>query len=339
MLTYVPSVVKVLRNYLRTIGNPRQKKLLWGLSSLLFFFLNVSYSFAQTDYSTIPAEFGKVIYCRNEKSPNQLYVIGLSHPDALTGSSLNHLSRVQAEVYKLAEWLIQKEGLELLLPEGFFTTPAAKVEKSQGPGKIEKTRGCPESFDIKTLEEKLSDPKTFVNAELLLKRNYSLTMRQVEDERFYEAVSIFIRKLAGSGDNACDYLQVRSELDYLQERRTAAMLQRIPEIVDAEFNGGNIRAKKAIFTIGLSHLPLIIKYLDESRIRIYSPLLSPGKNEDYLAALNLQKENFGVTILIPKTLAGDQKILRANKLDKIVAQSRGHLSSPPLGSNQRILSY
>lgn len=332
-------MVSALRNNVRTIGDSRPKKLRLGFAFLLCFVLNTSSSIADMDSSKILGEYGEVIYRCNEKSPNQLFVIGMSHRDALTGSSLNHLSRIQAEVYKLGEWLVQKEGLELLLPEGFFTTPAAKIEKKQSPGKTEKTRDCPESFDIKSLEEKLSDTKTFINAELLLKRNYSLTMRQVEDNRFYQAVSASIRKLAGSGNNACDYLQVRSELDYLQERRTAAMLQRIPEIVDAEFNGGNIRAKKAIFTIGLSHLPMIIRYLDENRIRIYSPLFSPNKNEDYTAVPNLRKENFGVTILIPKTLAGDQKILRANKLDKIVAHSRDQSSALPFGSTREILSY
>jgi hypothetical protein len=164
-------------------------------------------------------------------------------------------------------------------------------------------------------------------------------MKQVEDKNFYRAVGSCIQRLVNSGNNACDYLRVKSELDYLQERRTAAMLQRIPEIVDAEFQRGNIRAKKAIFTIGLSHLPSIIKYMDENLIRIYSPLLSPNKNEDYVALPNLRKENFGVSILIPKTLAGDQKILRANKLDKIVSHYRYDSSVLPFGSSREILSY
>jgi hypothetical protein len=79
--------------------------------------------------------------------------------------------------------------------------------------------------------------------------------------------------------------------------------------------------------------------MDENRIRIYSPLLSPNKNEDYIAVPNLRKENFGISILIPKTLAGDQKVLKANKLDKIVAQFRDHSSTLPFGSARGILSY
>lgn len=339
MLIHSNMILSVLQNYLKAIEESRGTKFLFSLIILFFSFLNVSSSIATTDLSKIPAEFGEVIYRWNEKSPNQLFIIGMSHRDALTGLSLKHLSRVQAEVYKLGEWLIQKEGLELLLPEGFFTIHAAKIEKNRGQGKTEKTRGCPESFDIKTLEEKLSDERSFINAELLLKKNYPLTMKQVEDHKFYQAVSGWIRKLTHSGNNASDYLQVKSELDYLQERRTAAMLQRIPEVVDAEFQRGNIRAKKAISTIGLSHLPLIIKYMDENLIRIYSPLLSPNKNEDYVAVPNLRKENFGVSILIPKTLAGDQKILRANKLDKILSQYRYHSSALPFGSTREILSY
>jgi hypothetical protein len=103
------------------------------------------------------------------------------------------------------------------------------------------------------------------------------------------------------------------------------MLQKIPEIVEAEFRQGNIKSRKAIFTIGTSHLHKIIRYINETRIRIDAPLLAPSGKENYIAELNLLKENFGVSIIIPKTLAKDQKTLELNKLDKIVTSSRAHL--------------
>ena len=144
----------------------------------------------------------------------------------------------------------------------------------------------------------------------------------MEDEKSYVAVRSSILKLVNCGNNSCDFLAVKSELDYLQEKRTAAMLQRIPGIDDEEFRQGMIKARKAIFTIGMAHISKIIEYLNERRIKIYSPLIGSNKNEDYIADVNLLKENFGISIIIPKTLANDQKILEMNKLDKIVARSR-----------------
>jgi len=300
--------------------------LLRALFISFFIFLNLSLAQAAADLSTIPVEFGEVIYRCNQRSSNQLFIIGMAHRDSLTGLSVPNVSRVQAEVYKLGQWLIQNERCELLFPEGFFATPATKTGKEQRRAADEKL-SCPESIDLKTLEEKLSDTRSFVNAELLLKGNYSLRLRQVEDVKFHRAVGEFIRKLVNCGNDNSEYLRVKSQLDYLQERRTAAMLQKIPEIIHAEFQEGNIKAKKAIFTIGSSHLPRIIRYLEENRLRIYSPLLGMGKNEDYIADLNLGKENFGISILLPRTLAGDQKTMKINGLDEIITQHRRHSSA------------
>ena len=200
------------------------------------------------------------------------------------------------------------------MPEGFFQKSPSKIEKVQ-PG-TEKKNNCPE-LDIKVLEQMLSDNEAFVNAEMLLRKYHLLRVQQVEEERFYNDVSRSIQKLIDSGSNACDYLVVKSELDYLQDKRTAAMLQRIPEIVDNQFQQGNIKSKKAIFTMGMSHLNKILQYLDENRIRIYSPLLAYNKGKDYIEDLNLKKENFAVFVILPQTLLDDPKILEMSGLDKI----------------------
>ena len=185
-------------------------------------------------------------------------------------------------------------------------------------------------MDIKVLEEKLSTNKTYVNAEMLLIRNHQLRVQQIEDKALYDAVGSNIFKLVNSGKDLCDYSVQKSELDYLQERRIAAILQKIPERIDEEFRQGNIHDRKALFTIGMSHLPRVIKYLNENRIAIPSPLFDSNKSDDYLAELNLLKENFGVSILIPRTLAEDREILKLNGLDKIVERSRS--KSPALSS-------
>ena len=266
----------------------------------------------------IPTEYGEVIYQSNEKSSKQIFIIGISHRDAITCLNGDNTSRVQAEVYKIGDWLIHNQGLELLLPEGFFKNTSIKNEKKNITAQ-EREISCT-SLNMKGLEEKFSDDQTYINAEMLLKANHPLRLQQVEDRGLYEAVQNGLLKLVNCREDTSHYLGLKSELDYLQERRTAAMLQKIPEIVNSEYLQGNIKGRKAIFTIGLSHLYRIIQYMNEDGIRIYAPLSASNGDKDYIAKLTLQKENFGVSVIIPRTLAADQTILKINGLDRIVRE-------------------
>jgi hypothetical protein len=301
------------------------KKLLF-LLLVLFSFLLITPSNAQTILK-IPAEYGEIIYRFNEKSPNQVFVIGISHRDALTCLNGDNTSRVQAEIYKIGDWLIHNQGLELLLPEGFFRSVSTTIEKKNfnAPGR---GSSCA-SIDMEALEKRLSDNKVYVNAEMLLKENHPLRLHQIEDKGLYEAVRNQLLKLATCREDSADYSRLKSELGYLQEKRTAAMLQKIPQIVNDEFRQGNIKTRKAIFTIGMLHLHEIITYLTEKSIKTHAPLSALNGNEGDRAELNLQKENFGVSVIIPRTLAGDPKTLEINGLDEIVRNCQGNLLTPP----------
>jgi hypothetical protein len=273
--------------------------------------------------------YGEIIYQSNGKNQQQIYVIGMSHRDSITGQNGRQTSQVQAEVYKIGEWLICNRELELLLPEGYFEGKGGKIENENLMGALDKKRDGPGSFDMDTLEEILSDNRRFINAEMLLREHYpSLEIRQVEDWSLYEAARKRIGELINQ-KSSCDYPLLKSELDYLQERRTAAILQRIPEIVDEEFQLGNIKARKAMLTIGMHHAHQIIQYLHDHKVIVYSSPDRSGKGEDYIAELNLDKEKFGVTIILPRALADNQRILELNHLDKIVAQYRNRSFSPP----------
>ncbi|HSB04771.1 MAG TPA: hypothetical protein VLK23_06205 [Thermodesulfobacteriota bacterium] len=270
-----------------------------------------------------PGEYGEVIHRSNEKSPNQLFIIGMSHRDSLTRLNGNRTSRVQAEVYKIGDWLVHDQGLQLLLPEGFFSKTPARLQEKKVKTKAENGSKCGTDLsDMRAIEERLSDNNIFVNAEMLLNERHHMRIRQIEDEKSYEAARSSVQKLVNCGNNSRDYLAVKSELNYLQEKRTAAMLQRIPGVIDEEFRQGTIIARKALFTIGMSHLHKIIEYLNKGRIKIFSPLIASNESEDYIADVNLLKEDFGISIVIPRMLANDQKILEMNKLDKIISRSR-----------------
>ena len=273
----------------------------------------------------IPAEYGEIIYRFNEKSPNQIFIIGISHRDALTCLNGVNTSRVQAEIYKIGDWLIHNQAVELVLPEGFFKSRLAKNEK-ENINPPEKENGCA-SMDMEALEKRLSDDKIYLNAEMILRENHSLRLRQIEDENLYRAVRNHLLMLTRCKDDSADYSRLKSEIETLQEKRTAAMLQKIPQIVDDEFRQGNIKNRKAIFTIGMFHLHNVITYLTEKRIKIRGSLSASDGNGGDTVELNLQKENFGASVIIPRTLASDQKILEINELDEIVRKCQ---SKPPV---------
>jgi hypothetical protein len=154
-----------------------------------FLFLNF-FAWRKQIFQPFPLNSGRS--STGKQSPNQLFIIGLAHRDSLTGLSVPKVSRVQAEVYKLGQWLIQNEHCELLCPRVFFATPATKTGKVQKRVADEKL-SCPESIDLKALEEKLYN-RSFVNAELLLKE-LSLEAEAGGGRHFHRPPASWIRKL------------------------------------------------------------------------------------------------------------------------------------------------
>jgi hypothetical protein len=300
------------------------KRIAFFLPFLLCFLFALSLH-AETSVE-IPGQYGETIYRFNEKSPNQIFIIGISHRDALTNLNGADTSKVQAEIYKIGDWLIHTQGLELLLPEGFFKSPSTGVEKKKVKA-VQKVDSCT-ALDADTLQKRLSDNNAFINAEMLLKETHPLRLAQIEDKALYDAVRTRIVELVSHHGSPSDYSSLSAELGYLQEKRSAAMLQKIPAVVDAEFQQGNIKSKRAIFTVGLFHLHDIIRYLNQNRIIIHGPLSVSNSSKDYDSELNLSKENFGVSVIIPRTLASDQRTLEINQLDEIVKSCQGNPSVP-----------
>ena len=292
------------------------------LSILLFFILLLIPGFnlnagPYQDFPDIPAlppERGEVVFSSNERSPNQIYIIGISHRDTLTRSNGSNTLKSQIEVYRIGEWLIQKAGLELLLPEGFFSKDASD-EKKDLIKTAESNDGTGVWFDTKTIEEKLGSDNAYINAEMLLMESHRIESQQVEDRDLYNAAREKIKLLEQYRDDTYESLFIKSGLDYLQERRSAAMLQKIPEVIESEYRTGRIKNKKAILTIGMSHISGIIKYLKQNRIEIYSPAFTAY--DDYVSPVKLLEHDFGVTIIIPRTLADNQELLMLTSLDSV----------------------
>lgn len=94
------------------------------------------------------------------------------------------------------------------------------------------------------------------------------------------------------------------------------MLQKVPQAVGAAFRQGHIQGEKALFTIGLSHIPSILRFLREEKVAISCPLFtsSPTKLSECSDPLNLAREGYGVTVILPRVLADDQRLLKKNRI-------------------------
>jgi hypothetical protein len=265
----------------------------------------------------IPQEFGQVIYQKHGDRPKQIFIIGQSHRSAATGANGTHTVRAQAEIYRIGEWLIHQENVRLLLPEGYFRREPQRspVRLASGESPV-MLQGA--ILDNETLHAKLADTSVFVNADILLRNNYNIRLQQVEDEGIYRGVREFMR-VAQERRNALPAGFTR-ELHYLQEIRTAAMLQNIPAVIEEEFRQGMIPERRAMFTIGMAHLNETIQFLQDETIHVAAPpagTASYDAYKDYTDILNLLEAGYGVTIILPRTLADDRETLRMVQLDTI----------------------
>ncbi len=263
------------------------------------------------DMARLPAAYGEVVFHHDGASPNHLYVIGVGHRDAITGRNGRKTARIQAEVYKTAEWLVLNKDVELLVPEGYFEKPTGRARRHDRPQVAGSLRGA----SLKRLERCFADEKNPTHAGMLLLKNHPLRIKQIEDRTLYDGALGCLVRLEKNRNSPSVARPLESELKYLQERRTASMLQRIPEVVKDEFRKGNIRRQQAIFTIGLNHLSEIIQYVNAKKIKLCAPAVADDEKNTEIADLNLLEDNFSITVIIPRTLARDERVLKMTRLD------------------------
>ncbi len=252
---------------------------------------------------TLPPEYGRVIYRKNSTAADQIYIIGQAHRSALSGKNGEKTVQTQLEIFRIGEWLVKSRDVEILLPEGFFSrhreTDAVKREVAA------KRTDLP-SPDDASLRERLLETATFVSADTLLNSNYNLHLGQVEDEGLYREVREFLDRIgANKGDVDPN---VYDRLDRFQKQRTAVMLQNIPSVTESAFQQGTSQSKSAILTIGMAHVPEILQFLQKEKIDLFS------EESEVSASLKLLERNYGVTVILPKTLAEDEKVLRITRM-------------------------
>jgi hypothetical protein len=224
------------------------------------------------------------------------------------------------EIFRIGEWLKEKRGLDLLLPEGYFA--AGKSISSPAPSAIDASNQLHPVLDNAYLQKSLAADSPCVNAEKLLMQHYNLHASQVEDWKIYNAVRSSLGKLKTAGDGSDEITGNIAELIYLQEVRTAQLLQNIPGVIEYEFLRGAVDNRSALFTIGLNHIKDIFRYIENEEIHIKSPR---GVQSDSLTSnLNLLQSGYGITIIIPRTLADDHNLLRMTNIDRILLAGGEH---------------
>ena len=256
--------------------------------------------------SPLPSAYGKIIYSYNENSPKKLYIVAISHRNSTDCTNGTNTAKTQLEVYRIGEWLKQNRQLDILLPEGFFT-PSGDLKGSS----LAQEKPAP---DNNALEKQLGDNSRYVNAEMLLMKQFQIPAGQIEDLHLYNAVLTRMLQLEDNTADPGTCLSLKAEISSLQEKRTAALLQKIPAAIEEEFRNGNISNENAMFTIGLNHIGTIINSLENNRAQIQSPPSPSAAQNDYTAELNLLKEGFGIIVIIPNTLIHDQQALEMTHL-------------------------
>jgi hypothetical protein len=106
-------------------------------------------------------------------------------------------------------------------------------------------------------------------------------------------------------------MQMEAKLDELQ------YLQEIPSAIEAKLRAGTIPNRSAMLTIGLNHIKVIIRYLEKNTIMITPPENGNDRMESYTAELDLLRQGYGITVIIPRTLTDDRQLLQATRLDRM----------------------
>lgn len=258
-------------------------------------------------YLSLPEQYGSIIYRVNEQASGQLFIVGISHRDAENQVNHHNTPKVQLEIFRIGEWLHRNLDMELLLPEGYFS--------GEPGGSCCKEHGRAAKMDPDLLYARLADDARFVNAEMLLTEQFVMHTAQVEDRPLYNAVCTCLGELTKKSCAPMHMTAKLDELQYLQGMRTARMLQKIPAAIEAKLNEGTIRKPSAMMTIGLNHIQDIIRFLEQNTVTITPPDQGSDQLESYSAEIDLLRKGYGITVIIPRTLADDRPLLQATHLD------------------------
>ena len=269
------------------------------------------------EYINMPWEYGEVIYRINPESSKQLFIIGIGHRNPKSGLGNSTILQTQIDIFHIGVWLNRKLHLNLLLPEGYFNGKANRETSFQRTAKENVTPSI-RIPDNTELEEWLSQENTFINAEMLLMKYIPYHASQVENRKDYNAVRQSLDKVSDAAARHIHAPESLAELSYRQKLRTARLLQRIPSVINTAFEDGTTRRQTALFTIGLNHIKDISSYIQNKTIRITAPNTLNASAGSFESSVDLLDRGYGVTIILPRTLADNHKLLEFTNIDTIL---------------------
>jgi hypothetical protein len=239
--------------------------------------------------SAFPEQLGTIVYQTEPEASSRIYIIANGHRSAINGANTTDTVQAQIETFRIGEWLIKRNRIDLLLPEGFFGEKGRSraIDADETP------------LDNQTLRNALADTTHFINAELLLHEQYGIGLGQVENRQLYRDVREQLRSRLKAGAEFSFTLY--SELARLQKLRTAYLLQAAPAVTAAAYQQGRITTPNAMMTIGLSHLKDIISFLESGK----TDFGQQTEGSAYpLPETDLEqiKSPVGITVVVPRTL-------------------------------------
>ncbi len=241
-----------------------------------------------------PEQLGTVVYQTRAAATSRIYIIANGHRSAINGAGTAKTLQAQMETFRIGEWLIKQNRIDLLLPEGFF----GEMGRS---GAIDaQTR----RLDNQAIQDALADTTHFVNAELLLHEQYGIGLEQVEDRKLYRDVRDLLKAnlQAGSKFSFARY----NELAHLQKLRTAYLVQSAPMVIAKAHQQGRVAAPNAMLTIGLSHLQDIIAFLETGKIDMAGWPIAGMAPPFQGSELELIRQHVGFTVIVPPALASNR---------------------------------
>lgn len=260
---------------------------------------------------SLPASLGKVVYQENEDRENRVYIIAQSHRSAISGKENCDCRKVQAEIYRIGEWLIANEKVEALLPEGFFSDGPDSAGPGQSPRSADAGKAL--RLDDASLVARLSDPSGLFNAERLLYATYGLALRQIEDQQLYFTVVGQLRDLLASAQDQRIDSTCLSSLEFHQKKRSAVILENIPAALASGQKENEKPIRRAMLTIGLAHVDSMIDFLKNGRVQVIPPPGMKNLLEGYTCDLSRLKQKYAVVVIIPSTLVESRKLLRLSR--------------------------
>ncbi len=152
---------------------------------------------------------------------------------------------------------------------------------------------------------------------MLLMNHLNFRAAQVEDRDAYQCALKCLLKLKREIKHPAKYKADVDELNYLQDIRTAILLQNIPETIEKVATKGAVESHSALFTIGLSHLAKIHQFIKKREIVIENEKKDFPFNKIKNFNLNLVNAEYGITIILPRSLAENTPLLKITGLDSI----------------------